>query len=1192
QNDTERAVCAIWAELLNIDAAKISATANFFELGGHSLLSLKLVAKLNQLGYQVSAKDAIRCTSVQQMAVLLDTAPAYNEVVSSSQIPAGCERITPEHLDLISLSQPQIDALCNQFAGGAANIQDIYPLASLQEGILYHHMLDPDNDPYVSWYLLALQSEAHLPLLLQAIQSVIDEHDILRTGFCWQGLDEPVQVVLRQAQLDVHYLDVTDTADPQQVMTAHLQSDKQSFDLHQAPLMRVTVAQTSEQCIIGVQMHHLIDDAMSLYAIQNQLQDYLEGPAKAQSRTQSRAQSQSGFRAVIAQRQQTQLKDAEAFFTHMLADVEEPSFPFGLTDVTGKGQGMDETSLTLASETSRQIRSLCERHRVSPAALFHSAWAMVLGACCNQPQVVLGTVLSGRMQSVGDAQMILGMLINTLPLKVDLQQSASQVIQQVQRGLMALTSFEHTPLAVATGCSAVATDTPLFSSLINYRHARELHTQDNALRLLDSFERTNYPFSVSVDDFVEQGDFVLSVQIDESVGARRIADYMVQSMRFLLAQLDADDGKPVAVADLLSAPERSQLLQAQRVENPWSELMIHQLFEHQAARNGAAIAIVDGQAELSYEQLNRQANQLAHYLRAQGHVGTDTIIGLCMERSPNMLIALLAVLKAGGAYLPLDPDYPQQRLTYMLEDSQVNLVLCSKACTQTLAGFTGDMVQLDTLLEGEVLQQHSVDNLSYDPSMQAPSALAYAMYTSGSTGQPKGVLIDHQNLTNFALNCETNYGLTGADRMLQFSTMNFDIFVEEWIASLCFGATLVLRNDQVMAGKQGFIAFCQQHAITVASLPTSFWHHLHLNASELAALSLRMIIVGGEALDVAGLEVIAAQQGRCVLMNTYGPTETTITATSLRIDHSTDLTRTITIGKPNPNMAAVVLGQSGQLCPLGVAGELHLGGRGLARGYLGLEQANKEKFVLNQSVNGLPAWASRLYKTGDLVRVNQAGELEFLGRVDEQVKIRGFRVELSEIEHRLMALAGVERALVLANQSHGAQPQLVAYVEFQQHEAAPDSDQLKLLLQAQLPNYMVPSHFVAITDWPLLPSGKVNRKALPAPVSSQSAAPYQAARTETEQQVQQICADLLERPFDTLSVTANFFELGGHSLLVMRLVTRLNDTFAINLAIQDLYQQMTVANISRHIDDVLTLHVSDARTEQSAAVSDLEEFTL
>jgi amino acid adenylation domain-containing protein len=585
----------------------------------------------------------------------------------------------------------------------------------------------------------------------------------------------------------------------------------------------------------------------------------------------------------------------------------------------------------------------------------------------------------------------------------------------------------------------------------------------------------------------------------------------------------------------------------------------HQLFEDQVERTPDAVAVVYEERQLTYQELNRRANQLAHYLRRLG-VGPEVLVGLCVERSPDMIVGVLGILKAGGAYVPLDPAYPPDRLAFMLADSRAPVLLTQKRFNIWEPADGMQVVNLDEDLEQ--IRQESEEN----PASGAMAThAAYIIYTSGSTGTPKGVVVEHRSLVNYMHAASAAYSLEPADRVLQFAPLSFDASAEEIYPCLARGATLVLRTPSMVDSIQLFLKKCQEWELTVLGLPTAFWHELtrKLVADALSLPpSLRLVIIGGER---ALPELVAAWQkhvGPAVqLMNTYGPTEATIVATMYRVPASVkpaDTLREVPIGRPIPNAQVYILDHHLNVIPIGVPGELHIGGAGLARGYLNRPELTEEKFIPNPYSTEPGA---RLYKTGDLVRYLPTGEIEFLGRIDQQVKIRGFRIELGEVEAALGRHPHVREALVLAREDASGNKSLVAYV-VPAGDFALTSSSLRRFMLEQLPDYMVPAAFVILEAFPLTPSGKIDRLALPAPelTRPELAENFVAPTSPVQQQLVEIWEELLEvRP---IGIRDNFFELGGHSLLAVRLVDRIEQVWGKKIAASTLLAGPTIERLS------------------------------
>ena len=586
---------------------------------------------------------------------------------------------------------------------------------------------------------------------------------------------------------------------------------------------------------------------------------------------------------------------------------------------------------------------------------------------------------------------------------------------------------------------------------------------------------------------------------------------------------------------------------------------IHQLFEAQVEHAPDAVAVVYEDAYLTYQQLNRRANQLAHYLQGLG-VGPEVPVGICVERSLEMMVSLLGILKAGGAYVPLDPTYPPERLSFMLEDARAPVLLAQRHFKMDEIRREVKVVHLDE--EWERISQESEEN---PVSGVTEEHAAYIIYTSGSTGTPKGVVIEHRSLVNYAHVAGAAYALKTTDRVLQFATLNFDASAEEIYTCLTRGATLVLRTASMVDSIPLFLEKCREWEITVLDLPTAYWHELtrKIVADGLVLHpALRLVIIGGEAALPELVVVWQKHVGSTVqLVNTYGPTETTIVATMYWVAESTEAgvaVQPVPIGRPIPNAQVYLLDRFLNVVPIGVPAELYIGGAGLARGYLNRPELTAQKFIPHPFSSSPGA---RLYKTGDLARFLPTGDIEFLGRIDHQVKIRGYRVELGEVEAVLRKHPYLQEALVLAREDVTGSKSLVAYV-VPRHDVVLTGSDLRHFMREQLPDYMVPSAFVLLEALPLTPGGKVDRRALPAPDNGRSdlAEGFAVPTSPVHQQLVQIWEELLGvRP---IGIRDNFFELGGHSLLAVRLVDRIEQVWGKKVSAATLLAGPTIEQLS------------------------------
>ncbi|CAJ6489789.1 syringomycin synthetase [Burkholderia pseudomallei] len=1171
QGAKEEALAAIWKDLLPVE--RISRHDNFFELGGHSLLVIGLSEKLRAAGLHADVRVVYRASTLADLAAHLGT-DNQDIRIPLNLIADGDEHITPAQLTLVALSQESIDALMTKVEGGAANVQDIYPLAPLQEGILFHHLMSGESDPYVLSGVLAFRGREVMERFVSALQQVIDRHDILRTGFFWEGLEQPVQVVQRRATLPVSVVEL-DAREGDIVRQLETRFDSRGYrmDVSRAPLMHVHAACDGEheRWVARVLFHHLSIDHTTLERVIEEARAIGQGRAEDLPRPEP-------FRNFVAQaRLGVSEADHEAYFRAKLGDIDEPTAPFGLLSVQGDGREIAEAARRLKPELSGALRGHARRLGVSAASMMHVAWGLVLSRTTGRQDVVFGTVLFGRMQGGAQSDRALGLFINTLPVRMRVAQTGVEAsVKETHAQLAELMRHEHAPLVLAQRCSGVPAQTPLFTSLLNYRYSKPkvaaAHIADG-VELLDGHERTNYPVSVDIDDHGD--DFKIRAQAAASVDPARVCDFLEVALTRLVDALERDPHGALRQLDILPEVEREEVVRrwnAGEKARP-SRLCLHELFERQAARAPDAIAVIQDERALTYAELNRCANRLAHYLRVRGVRGGDRV-ALYARRSPELLIGMLATLKAGGAYVPLDPGYPAERLTHMLLDSAPVVVLRDAAASDdVLVRLNAGTPILDLHADDERWSAQPSGNLklcgSHEPDVGA-RRLAYVIYTSGSTGAPKGVMVEHASVVN-QIGALTEYlELDASDRVLQFSNIAFDASVEEIFATLSCGATLVLRTDRWLADAETFWALCGAQRISIVDLPAQFFGQLALSGRRAVPTGVRCVVIGGEAVGASALDAWFAEEGRRPrLFNTYGPTETTVSVTVHEVRGRHDDANVI--GRPIANTRVYVLDAWLRPAPIGVAGELYIGGVQVARGYLNRPELTRERFIDDPFVTG-----GRLYRTGDLARWRTDGSLEYLGRNDFQVKIRGFRIELGEIEAQLAKVTGVREVVVLARDSaadtdqnadlnasataNSSEKRLVAYY-------TGDADVAALRAQAaqHLPSYMVPSAYVRLDAWPLTPNGKLDRRALPAPADDAYArAEYEAPQGAKEEALAAIWRELLH--VERVSRHDNFFELGGHSLLAVQLVSRLRQALSVEVALGTVFDAPVLSALAERLE--------------------------
>ncbi|MCO7611420.1 amino acid adenylation domain-containing protein [Pseudomonas chlororaphis] len=1053
-------------------------------------------------------------------------------------------------LPLASLSQDEIDSIVASVPGQLANVQDIYGMTPLQEGILYHHLLADEGDLYLEQASFSFDSRERLDAFAQALQGVVERNDILRSTMRWEGLSEPVQVVLRHVPFALEELSLEGEGDAGAQLRERFNPQHFRMDLRDAPLMRLVGAYdvAQQQWCALLMFHHMLFDHLAMDLLQYELQAFLTGQ-------QERLSAPVPYRNYVAQaRLGLTEQEHEAFFSAMLADIDEPTLPFGLHDVQAGGT-LEAAQLLVEEGLGQRLRSAARQLGVSAASLMHVAWAQVLAHVCGQDEVVFGTVLMGGLQG---GERALGLFLNTLPLRVSVGAEGAQAgVKATHARLSTLLGHEHASLALAQRCSGVAAPAPLFSALLNYRHSASAASSEDiavwtGIHALGGEERSNYPLSLDVDDFGQA--FALTVQVSPEVGAQRVCGYMHGALDSLVDALERTPDASLSSLEILPLAERQQVLLDfnQTHTDEAQDQLIHGLFEAQVLRSPGAIALeFDGQA-LSYAELNAQANQLAHHLIALG-VQPDERVAIALERGMQMVVALLATLKSGAAYVPLDPAYPPQRLAFMLGDSAPR-VLLSEYAVLPLLGTLPQAMQVVTLNSAlQPWRELGTHNPQPAQLGLASEHLAYVLYTSGSTGTPKGVMIEHAGLCNEIQAIRGLTGLGAGDRALQFATINFDASIEEIFGALTCGATLVLRSADWLTDAAQFWGLAAQARLSVISLPTRFWQGLADDHSTAIPASVRVIVVGGEELSPEAVQHWFLRSGHTPrLLNTYGPTEATIIATANEVFAANPHPRAI--GRPIANTRVYVLDAHGHPTGLGVAGEIHLAGIGIARGYLNQPQLSSERFLADPFSDG----PGRLYKTGDLGRWLPDGTLEYLGRNDDQVKIRGFRIELGEVESALLACEGVREAVVMARDDSEGQvagKQLVAYLC-----GSPGSiEQLREELLSHLPQYMLPSAYVQLDSLPVTPNGKLDRKALPAPEQAVLSRDYAAPVGALEERLAGHWAQVLK--LARVGRHDSFFEMGGHSLLAIRLVSLLTqDGLPVTLA--QLFQHASVASMA------------------------------
>jgi arthrofactin-type cyclic lipopeptide synthetase A len=1179
KTDAEVVLAQIWQTLLGIE--RVGRHDHFFELGGHSLLAVRLVEMLRARGLKAEPR------TVFVTPLLLDCAAALVPISSSlepshvraNRLLPDTNVILPEMLPLAKLTLQEIAVITAAIPEGAGNIQDIYPLLPLQEGMLFHHLMQTEQDTYVLRTVLEFDRKDRLDEFLAALNRVIARHDVLRTVVLWEGLSQPVQVVLRQVTLVA--TEMAPVEAPQDLLLGRAASRRLRLDVRHAPLMAAWFIQdrTSGEWLLELSAHHMICDHETLTLIMAEVQSLMNGREEL-------LPASVPFRDIVAQVLDTPLELHEPYFRQALADIDEPTAPFGVLNMQ-VARSTSTAQCRVSPAWSRRIRDRARTLGVSSSALFHAAWALVLARCTGRNDVVFGTVLSGRLQGDAGLAHAVGLLINTLPVRISLAQvSVRGAVRGCHERLASLLAHERAPLSLALQCSGVPSPLPLFTSLLNYRHSVpqehgvSLPLALAGVRVLHTEESANYPVAVQVDDY---GDaFTLSAHCAEGLDAERINGYFVSAIESLARALEEESDGAALTLDILPSAERQRLLfDFNGATSDYTRAaLVHELFEAQVRARPESVALVHRDEVLDFATLNARANQLAHYLETLG-IKPDDRVAVCLQQGVNMVISLLGVLKAGGCYVPLDPTYPRDRLRYMLADSAPVALLTQRSLTERLGTHALRTLVLDAPSDGETLASQPNHNLYASPDLNS-SHLAYVIYTSGSTGEPKGVMVEHRSVVRLVTS-QDYVQLDSGTVMAQASNTSFDAATFEIWGALLNGGRLVVVDKDTLVHAERLAAQIQKDSINVLFVTTALFNH-HAQSKPDCFAALGTLLFGGEAASPGAVATIVSQGMPERLLNVYGPTETTTFSTwypvtSKRLVNAS----TVPIGRGFADTRLYVLAPDLQPVPVGASGELFVAGPGLARGYLNRDELSAERFLKDPFASevGASDIGARMYKTGDLVRWLPDGSLEFLGRRDSQIKLRGFRIELGEIEARLSAHPNVREALALMREDVPGDHRLVAYLTCHD-ETSFSAAQLRAHLALHLPDYMLPSAFVVLDAFPLTPNGKLDRKALPAPEGDSFAGiEYEPPQGHTEQMLAEIWQELLRVP--RIGRRDNFSALGGHSLLTITLSVRILEKFQIRLPLEALFGAASLASMSELIINAQANLFSEQEVEEMQA---------
>jgi amino acid adenylation domain-containing protein/non-ribosomal peptide synthase protein (TIGR01720 family) len=1098
----------------------------------------------------------------------------------------GVGGYTPSDFPLAALDQETLDRL----VGGDQNVEDLYPLSPMQQGMLYHSLAGEEGSVYFLQLQLTFGAGFDPTAFQQAWRLLLTRQQLFRGAVLWQGLAQPLLLVRRQVALPWEFQDWRGltTSEQQHQLTVWLEADRaQGFDFASAPLMRLTLIQLADDTWQFIwSHHHLLTDGWSLPLVLKEL--FSSYTALCEGQTPPLGQPQP-YRDYIAWLQQQDLAQAERFWRQTLRGFTAAT-PLLLGPARGvptQASTSGEQQALLSEATTAVLQTLARQQQLTLNTIVQGAWALLLQRYSGAPEVLFGATVSGRPADLPGVEEIIGLFINTLPVRVALPPTLPVVdwLRALQAHLVELRQYEYSPLSQVQGWSEVPRGQPLFESLLvfeNYPVDTAVRERPHQVPLRDfhSVEQSNYPLNLIV---LPGAQFSLKLSYDPRRFDSETVGRMLRHLQTILASFGAAPEQPLAEVALLTPAERQTLLvEWNQTQRPQPEPEpLHRRFEALVAQAPERLALVCGSEQISYQQLNQRANRLAHQLQAQG-VGPGVPVGLFVGRdSLALVVGMLGILKAGGAYLPLDPSYPRERLARMLADARPPVILTHEALRAQLPPHQATLlcIAADGTLAGPASDYNPTTAMTVDQ-------WAYLLYTSGSTGQPKGVCCHHRGVLNLLADFERLQPLAPGAAWSLWTSPNFDVSVYEIFSALLSGGTLYLVPEQVRADSGALMAWFTAHQIQSTYIPPFLlagcltW----LEAAETLP-PLRRLLVGVEPIPSALLSALQARLAGLQIINGYGPTEATICATRYPLPAVPPDYAQTPIGRPVQNMRCYLLDRQQQPVPVGVPGELYIGGVGLAHGYLNSPGLTAERF-LPDPFSTEPG--ARLYRTGDLVRAHPNGQLEFVGRLDEQIKLRGFRIELGEIVAALHQHPAVAEAMVLPHPSRTGTAQLVAYL-LPQTGHTPQPAELRRFLQDYLPAHMLPASFVLLERWPLTPEGKLDRRALPSPDSGPMPADqgYTAPRTSDEARLAEIWAAVLRR--ERVGIHDNFFALGGDSILSIQVMAAAKRA-GLALSPRQLFEHPTISELAQAVGSTAPLQAEQGEVSGTAPLTPIQHW--
>lgn len=1147
-------IASIWQDILKIE--KISTDDNFFAIGGDSILSIRVIARLKKAGYSISISDIFSYPTIAKLSQQLDG--QKSKVFAEPTTTPFC-LLTED--DKVKLPE---------------GLEDAYPLAALQAGMVFHSQYETNSTMYHDVFSYYLRLPYDINQLKNELQSLVEKHPILRTSFNFQDFHEPLQLVHHQVKITIAEKDIQSLAVSEQEaeIDAFIHSEKHiPYNWEEAPLFRVNIHRRKHDALnLTFSFHHSILDGWSVASLMSELlANYLENiqNTKGLKRTQKDETPESYRNFIALEKEAIVNKETQNFWKQQMEDSSVTRLS-RLPEPYRTDASSNEYDLEISDELSNSIKDLSKSLDVSIKAVLLTAHLQVMHLFSGSTDVTTGLVSNGRLETE-EGEKTLGLFLNTLPYRLKLHSTETwkQLIQRVFKQENAILPHRRFPLHEI---QKFTNHSALFETAFDFIHFHvyEDILKNKNLELLDfkGYEETNFVLTCTTSLNIETNAIQIGLHYDPSVLGRNQIEQMASYYQNILKVMTEQPERMLESSCLLfdSEIQTLQTWNNSTRDFPDNHNTI-QLFEYQTANNPSKVALVNGSESLTYKQLNEKSNQIAHYLiqlKRKNNLPDNALVAILSERSTDIMTSVLATLKSGSAYLPVDLNYPISRIQYMLEDSAAPILL-TKHSIKTKLGLnlstsTCEIVCIDDApTEIQFKTNPEVNHKSDD--------LAYVIYTSGSTGNSKGVEITHSNLVNAYYGWDSAYHLDTLHSHLQMASFSFDVFTGDWVRALCSGAKLVLCPRDYLLAPDKLFALIESERVdfaefvpTVLRLLTSY---LEDNNQK---LDISLIIAGSELWylnEYNTLKNYCSQSTR--LVSGYGVTEATIDSSYFETTDPTRLNSNlpVPIGQPFDNTKLWVMDSEMQPLPPHVAGELCITGKGVARGYLNRPELTAERFIETDIFGS----QERLYKTGDLARWLPDGNLEYLGRIDHQVKLRGFRIELGEIETLLSQHKEVKEAIVILYEDEHNKT-LAAYatshrqLKNDKHELVAE---LRTWLKNSLPEYMIPSHIQLCDNFALTPNGKIDRRALPAPKVQSLQKNNVLPRNAIELQLLGIWQTVLH--VSSLGIHSNFFDLGGNSLLAVQLISHIQKQWNIHLPVRTLFNNPTIATLAEVLND-------------------------